>query len=130
MCAPLYHDGKVSGLLYLDTREIGFRFEDNDLQILAAVAVFTAVGLEQIQLRHRIEQEQHARARLSRYSSPGVVDHILNSTDSFQLAAEERDLSVLFADLSGFTSLSEGMSASRGESCKHLFRMLRPRTDN
>lgn len=110
MCAPLYHDGTVSGLLYLDTREEGFCFEDNDLEILAAVALFTAVGLEQIQLRHRIEQEQRARERLSRYSSPAVVDRLLNLSGNLEPAPEERELSILFADLSGFTSMSESMS--------------------
>ncbi len=110
MCAPLYHDGTVSGLLYLDTREEGFRFEDNDLEVLAAVALFTAVGLEQIQLRHRIEQEQRVRERLSRYSSPAVVERLLNLNDNVELVPEERELSVLFADLSGFTSMSENMS--------------------
>lgn len=110
MCAPLYHDGKVNGLLYLDTREEGFRFEDNDLEILAAVALFTAVGIEQIQLRHRIEQEQRARERLSRYSSPAVVDRLLDMNNNLDLIPEERDLSILFADLSGFTSMSETMT--------------------
>lgn len=110
MCAPLYHDGKVNGLLYLDTREEGFRFEDNDLEILAAVALFTAVGIEQIQLRHRIEQEQRARERLSRYSSPAVVDRLLDLNSNVELVPEERELSILFADLSGFTSMSENMS--------------------
>jgi len=110
MCAPLYHDGTVSGLLYLDTREEGFRFEDNDLEILAAVALFTAVGLEQIQLRHRIEQEQRVRERLSRYSSPAVVERLLDLNSNVELVPEERELSILFADLSGFTSMSENMS--------------------
>lgn len=110
MCAPLYHDGKVNGLLYLDTREEGFRFEDNDLEILAAVALFTAVGIEQIQLRHRIEQEQRARERLSRYSSPAVVDRLLDLNSNVELVPEERELSILFADLSGFTSMSESMT--------------------
>jgi adenylate cyclase len=110
MCAPLYHDGKVSGLLYLDSRDEDFQFDDSDLKILAAIAMFTAVGLEKIEMRNRIAQEERAREKLSRYSSPAVVERILNSNDATELEPEERELSVLFADLSGFTSMSETMS--------------------
>jgi adenylate cyclase len=54
------------------------------------------------------------RARLARYSSPAVVDRILQGpglTDR-GMVADEEEVSVLFADLTGFTALAESMRSS------------------
>ena len=73
--------------------------------------VLSAVAVEQATLRDRIRREQESRARLSRYSSPAVVDRIVQATGMAELAmvADEGEVSVLFADLTGFTSMAERM---------------------
>jgi len=111
MCAPLYHAGKVEGLIYVDTLGSSTLFLPRDLQLLTALGVLTAVGMLQARLRDDVNRERAIRARLSRYSSPHVVEQIVarvNTPDGAMLA-EQRMVSVLFADLSGFTSMSEGM---------------------
>ena len=111
MCAPLYHAGKVEGLIYVDTLGSGTLFLPRDLQLLTALGVLTAVGMLQARLRDDVNRERAIRARLSRYSSPHVVEQIVarvNTPDGAMLA-EQCEVSVLFADLSGFTSMSEGM---------------------
>ncbi|MDA1012819.1 MAG: FHA domain-containing protein [Planctomycetota bacterium] len=112
MCAPLYRNGNVTGLLYLDTLEEDSCFTESELEILAAMALFTAVGLEQILLRERLQKEERDRERLSRYSSPAVVERILSFAGSGKIEPEEREISILFADLSGFTAMSEKMTAT------------------
>src|SRR6185295_9942805 len=51
------------------------------------------------------------RERLQRYHSPSVVSRILEGGDDADapFIAQERDLTVLFADIVGFTAMAEGM---------------------
>jgi adenylate cyclase len=109
MCAPLYHAGRVEGLIYVDTRDEGNTFAAGDLELLAALGVLTAVGILQARLRDEVDREKAVFARLSRYSSPRVVEQIVASIDSPDgtMLAAQREVSVLFADLSDFTTIAE-----------------------
>ncbi len=111
MCAPLYHKGRLEGLIYVDTRSFKRPFSGQDLEVLTTLAVLIAVGVEQTRLRKVILREQEMRTRLARYASPRVVDRIiLDSLVAGEMIVEEREASILFADLSGFTTLSEKMA--------------------
>jgi adenylate cyclase len=112
MAAPMYHSGNVIGFIYTDTHNIEQPFREEHLQVLTVLAVLSAVGIEQARLREEIVHEQHIRARLARYSSPGVVEKIVKEagTSSADMVAEERVVSVCFCDLCGFTSMSENMA--------------------
>ena len=115
MCAPLCVDDEVLGILYLDTRDASAPFEEEHLKVLTALAALSAVALRQASMREEVTREQRLRDRLSRYSSRHVVDRLMRSDgESPELApgmlSEEAVASVLFADLVGFTSISERMS--------------------
>ena len=59
-----------------------------------------------------VEDNKAFRQRLERYHSPAVVDQILKSSQNKEapaLQAQRCQISVLFADISGFTRMSEGM---------------------
>jgi len=109
MCAPLYHAGRVEGLIYVDACGDENPFAAGDLELLAALGMLTAVGIVQARLRGEVNREKAVFARLSRYSSPRVVEQIVASIDTPDgtMLAAQREVSVLFADLSGFTSLAE-----------------------
>ena len=107
MCVPLYHAGKVSGLIYVDTQSHMEPFVEHHLQVLTALSLFSAVGIEQARLRDEVVREQRMRDHLSRYHSKNVVDEILRRAESENLLADEKEVSVVFADLCGFTPLSE-----------------------
>lgn len=114
ICAPLYHAGQVSGLIYLDTLDPRRRFDAEDLQILAAVGGLAAVGLEQARLEQDIARQQALHQRLARYLAPSVVEQAAARaalTDG-EMLSEERHLSVLFADFCGFTTLAERLAPS------------------
>ncbi len=105
LCAPLIVDDQALGVVYLESSlsKGGFRPEDEHL--LSAMANFAAVGIQR-------EREAKFRQRLERYHSPQVVDQILKSSQSKEapaLQAQRCQISVLFADISGFTRMSEGM---------------------
>ncbi len=109
LCAPLVVDDQALGVVYLESSlsKGGFRREDEHL--LSAMANFAAVGIQR-------ERETRFRQRLERYHSPAVVDQILKSSQSIEspaLQAQRSEITVLFADISGFTRMSEGMEPLR-----------------
>lgn len=112
MCAPLYHEGRISGILYLDTQDAMEPFQQRHLEIATALALFIAVAVDQFHLRELAREEERKRQRLARYSSPAVVERILRGGDDPGMLADKEDVSVLFSDLQGFTSLSEQLSPS------------------
>ncbi len=112
ICVPLYNKGTVSGVIYVEGNSLEFSLRHEHLEVLSTVALFSAVAIRQAGLREEILQEQKRRSKLARYFSPSVVDQIIARTDvsGDDMLVEERNVSVLFADLKGFTAMSETMS--------------------
>jgi adenylate cyclase len=111
MCAPLWHDTDVIGILYVDNPESS-RFSVADLNLFTTLSNYAAVAIEHARLAARLLQERRHRERLQRYHSPRVIERILegeNETGA-SFIAQERQISVLFADIVGFTTISEQMT--------------------
>jgi adenylate cyclase len=76
-------------------------------------------------LRSRLrlyEQRILLRDTLSRYVSPTMAEEILKNPESLQLGGQRRHLTVIFADIMAFTSLSEKMDpAEVVEMLNHYF---------
>ncbi|HVM91033.1 MAG TPA: adenylate/guanylate cyclase domain-containing protein [Verrucomicrobiae bacterium] len=58
-------------------------------------------------------QRRKLRSAFSRYVSHSVVESILRDPEKLKLGGERRTMSVLFSDLRGFTSLSEGLTPEK-----------------
>jgi adenylate cyclase len=108
MCAPLWHENEIIGLLYVDNPQSA-RFTAADLDLFTAFSNYASVAIAQARLAARVLEETRRRERLERYHSPAVADRILKSSAEADapFVAQERDLTVLFADLVGFTSIAE-----------------------
>jgi len=111
MCVPLYHAGAVKGVVYVDCEHTAEAFTGADLELLAVLGLMVAVGITQLTLRDDLAQERRVRDKLSRYSSPRVVEQIMNRAGALggEMLAEDHEVSVLFADIVHFTSLAENM---------------------
>lgn len=116
MCAPLWNKDEVIGIIHVDSPMLTNCFTVNDLDLLTALANYAAVAVERARLNQKIVAEEKKRERLGRFLSPQVANRILAASDTHggaELGAPEvREVSVLFADISGFTSMSETMSPS------------------
>ena len=53
-------------------------------------------------------ERKFLRGAFSRYVAPEVVDQLVKNPGQLALGGETRELTVMFADVAGFTSLSEG----------------------
>ncbi|MCC7367700.1 MAG: adenylate/guanylate cyclase domain-containing protein [Chloroflexi bacterium] len=54
-------------------------------------------------------QSRALRAVLGQYLSPSVVEHVTRDPDSLKLGGDEREMTVMFSDLRGFTTFSESL---------------------
>ncbi len=113
MCAPLWSRDSVIGVIHVDSPMHVGTFTEKDLDLLTALANFAAVAIERARLRERIEEERRIRGRLERYHSPQVIDEIIAHAEATgaRSVALTKSVTVLFADLVGFTTWSEKMAA-------------------
>ena len=113
MCAPLWNQDHVIGIIHVDSPMLANCFTLNDLDLLSALANYAAVAVERARLNQRIVAEEKKRERLGRFLSPQVTARIIATSESQGMALgvpEVKDVSVLFSDIVGFTTMSEKMS--------------------
>jgi len=113
MCVPLWNEGEVVGVVGVDSLIANNRFDSDDLDLLTALANYSAVAIQRARLHERIRQESAIRAKLERYHSPGVVSRIMSSVavdSDWNIEAKDLEVSVLFCDIVGFTPMSEKLS--------------------
>jgi adenylate cyclase len=123
MCAPLWNRNDVIGVLYCDNPR-SKQFVEEDLEIFTALCNYAAVAIEQARLSQQLLEETKRRERLQRYHSPGVVNRILHSETSINnnFITQERDVTVMFTDIVGFTKICEDISpAAVGELLNDYF---------
>ncbi len=78
---------------------------------LVIIFTYSAVTLER---RITADRQRHQlKQMLSQYVSATVVEAILKDPTLLKLGGERRRMSVLFSDIRGFTSISEGMSPEK-----------------
>ncbi len=111
LCAPLLgSQGTMLGLIYLDNLGATHSFGEEDLEFLAAFSGMAAVSLENSRLIERARREAVVLSNFQRYFAPDLAEQIAAQEGSVQLGGSKRRVTVLFADIRGFTSLSEAMS--------------------
>jgi adenylate cyclase len=107
ICAPLVAESGVHGALYADRLDPFASFKPDDLELISAVAAQTAVAVENVRAHERLAREEVARANYSRFLPEYVVKQMLENPNSFKLGGVNQTVTVLFADIRGFTRLSE-----------------------
>ena len=113
ICAPLIADGSVHGALYADRLDPLGAFTRDDLQLVTAIAGQTAIAVENVRAHERLAREEVARATYGRFLPAYVVQQILEDPGSFRLGGVNQTVTVLFADIRGFTRMSEHVAPER-----------------
>ncbi len=107
ICAPLITESNVHGVIYADRLNPFSAFSPSDLELISAVAAQTAVTVETVKAHKRLAREEIARANYSRFMPEYVVKQLLENPDSFKLGGTNQTITILFADIRGFTAFSE-----------------------
>ncbi|MGZ6096783.1 MAG: adenylate/guanylate cyclase domain-containing protein [Myxococcaceae bacterium] len=121
MAVPLLAKGELKGVLFLDTRERTNAFSEKDLKILSGISSQAAIALENADLARKIETEAVTRAELSRFLSPAVADRVVKGQVELLRQGRLAEVSILFADIRGFTSIAEGESPQETVSMLNAF---------
>lgn len=109
MCAPLIYKDKVFGLFYVDCLSKPWAFTKEELNIFAVVAAEAAISFDNARSHEELSRRVIERQALERFLSSSIVEKILANPDQVHLGGENQTVTILFADIRGFTRMSEKM---------------------
>lgn len=115
VAVPLWDEHKVIGVLYADASLSSSHWEsegEEELSFFSALANIVASSVQRSLLVDKLKNEEVIRHRLERYHSPAVVQQLIavGGSPNGRLAPRENEISILFADLVGFTAISERLT--------------------
>jgi adenylate cyclase len=108
LCVPLVARGDVLGVIHLSSTSLAGAYGEKDLELLRAIAQPAALAVANARLRRKVEEEAATRAELSRFLSPALVEKAVNNELDLTKAGDLVQATVLFSDIRGFTTISDG----------------------
>jgi len=112
LCAPILHHNQFFGAIYLDSQKSAMVFSRKDLQLISSLVSHVATIISNIKLLQSVEQETRERAQLSRLLSPSIMEKVTSGEIRLESkGGEKKKVTVLFADIRGFTSMAHHAQA-------------------
>ncbi len=112
MCAPLLGKDRLFGVLYVDNLEKASAFTQEELNVFALVAAQAGAAIDNTVAHEKIAQQSLQRSALERFLSPEVAEMVVANPD-IRLGGVNQEVTVMFADIRGFTPMSENLEPSR-----------------
>ena len=107
MSVPLLYRGELLGIIHLDSQLTSGAFTEKDLSLLTGFANQAANAIEHSRLVERSKKEALAREHFGRLLSPEMVEDVVNGRLEIRRGGAMQPATVLFADIRGFTAMSE-----------------------
>jgi adenylate cyclase len=112
MAVPLWDESKVVGVLYADAHLSSYHWTEEgeeELSFFSVLGNIVASSVQRWLLAEKLKNQEIIRQRLERYHSPAVVQQLidLGALPNGRLPTKETEISILFADVVGFTAMSE-----------------------
>ncbi len=107
MCVPMLYADRLVGAIHMDSMLTTNAFTEKDLTLFQGIATQAAVAIENHRLAKKIEKDAETRAQFQRLLSPNVVEQIVSGAIQLDQDGSNLDVTMLFADIRGFTSMSE-----------------------
>jgi class 3 adenylate cyclase len=106
---PLVHDQQVIGGLAAGARASGDPYEEADVAALAAAGQQSVQAVMRVAATERLRAREREFADLKRYFPPQIIDQVMARGGAAELGSQRKLVTVLFADLRGFTSFSDSV---------------------
>ena len=107
MAVPMLVNDRLVGVFHIDSQLATGAFTEKDLSLFSGIASQAAIAIENNRLAQKIEHEAGTRAQFQRLLSPNLVDQIVSGALHLDQGGQRREVTMLFADIRGFTSMSE-----------------------
>jgi class 3 adenylate cyclase len=113
---PLNVGDKTIGVLEVRNSGSTRPFAQHDIHLLQTLADYAAIAIENARLFSELEatkerEKQMIRNIFERYVPPAVVEQLLSQPQTLALQGQRLPITVLFADVRGFTTLAEQLKA-------------------
>jgi adenylate cyclase len=107
MAAPLVIGERLYGILYVDNLRKAAAFTQEELNIFALVAAQAAAAIDNAMTHMQLAEQAVQRSALERFLAPEVVEMVAASPNEIKLGGVNQKVSILFADIRGFTGIAE-----------------------
>jgi len=109
MCAPLGSRDRVFGLLYVDNLSKRGTFTQEDLEVFAVIAAQAGLVIDRVMAKSEVKRQGVELSALERFLSPAISRKVRAEPTGIRLGGESQRITLLFADVRGFTTMAETM---------------------
>ncbi|HET9802579.1 MAG TPA: adenylate/guanylate cyclase domain-containing protein [Candidatus Acidoferrum sp.] len=109
MCAPLASRDRLFGLLYVDNLSKRGTFTPEDLEVFAVIAAQAGLVIDRVLAKSEVKRQGVQLSALERFLSPAISKKIAAEAADIRLGGESQRITLLFADVRGFTTMAEKM---------------------
>ena len=111
MCAPLGSRDRHFGLLYVDNLSKRGTFTPEDLEVFAVIAAQAGLVIDRVMTKSEVKRQGVQLVALEHFFSPAIARKIRAEAADIRVGGENQRITVLFADVRGFTTMAEKMKA-------------------
>ena len=97
------------GILYVESLSMDSAFGEVDLPLLESIGAQASILLDNAALLAQVRKEVENRVNLQRFLSPTAAEEVLGGRLKVRLEGQRTEITVLFIDIRGFTTMSSQM---------------------
>jgi class 3 adenylate cyclase len=106
---PIIGEQTVIGGLAVGPRASGDLYEGAEIDALSTAAQQAMQALMRVEATQRLREREREFAELNRFFPPQIIDQVMARGGTSELRSQRKLVTVVFADLRGFTSFSDSV---------------------
>ncbi len=106
---PLVHEQRVVGGLAVGPQPRDEPYERAEIDALSTACQLTGQAVMRVAATERLRHREREFAELTRFFSPQIIEQVMARGGAAELRTQRKLVTVVFADLRGFTSFSDSV---------------------